>query len=66
MMKILTGGFLSGHRTYILGGLLALQAVANWALGDITLSQLLDQLPELLGGLGLMALRAGMPDKKQQ
>lgn len=55
---ILSGGFLAGKRTYILGGLLALQAVAGWAVGDLTLVQLIDQLPEILGGLGLMTLRA--------
>ncbi len=58
LTSLLTGGFLSGYRTYILGFLIFAQAVASWALGDLTLSQLLDQLPELLGGLGLMSLRA--------
>lgn len=58
MLSILSGGFLAGYRTYILGGLLALQAVAAWTLGDMSLPQILDKLPEILGGLGLMALRA--------
>jgi len=58
LTDILSGGFLRGKRTYILGGLLALQALASWAVGDMTLAQLLEQLPEILGGLGLMALRA--------
>jgi hypothetical protein len=60
LTSLLTGGFLSGYRTYVLGLLVAAQAVASWALGDMTLSQLLDQLPEILGGLGLMSLRAAV------
>lgn len=58
MMDILTGGFLRGYRTYIVGGLLALQAIAQWGLGDMTLAQLIERLPEILTGLGLMTLRA--------
>jgi len=56
----MTGGFLSGYRTYILGGLLAVQAIAGFAVGDLTLIQLMNQAPEILGGLGLMSLRAGV------
>jgi hypothetical protein len=62
---IFSGGFLAGSRTYILGGLLTVQAVASWAVGDITLVALVDQLPEILGGLGLMALRAGVDKPKE-
>ena len=58
MLNILTGGFARGYRTYIVGGLLALQAVASWGLGDMTLAQLVERLPEILTGLGLMTLRA--------
>jgi len=57
MLNILTGGFLKGKRTYILGALLALQAIASWAVGDMSLTELMAQAPEILGGLGLMALR---------
>jgi hypothetical protein len=60
LTSLLTGGFLAGYRTYILGGIVAIQAVAGWVLGDMTLTQLLDQLPEILGGLGLMSLRAAV------
>lgn len=60
---ILTGGFARGYRTYILGAIIALQAIAQWAVGDATLIELLNRLPEILGGLGLMTLRAGMADK---
>lgn len=60
MLNFMTGGFLSGYRTYILGGLLAVQAIAGFAVGDLTLVQLMNQAPEILGGLGLMSLRAGV------
>lgn len=57
---IISGGFLKGYRTYILGFLLAAQAVASWAVGDTSLTALITQLPEILLGLGLMGLRAGV------
>ena len=63
MMNILTGGFLAGYRTYLLGFLIFLQAVIGWGVGDMSLSELVAKLPELLGGLGLMTLRAGMSEK---
>ncbi len=60
--QIFAGGFARGYRTYILGGILALQAIAQWAVGDASLVELADRLPEILGGLGLMTLRAGVKD----
>jgi hypothetical protein len=60
MKYLLTGGFLSGHRSYLLGALVALQAVVGWMVGDFDLAQLIEKLPEILGGLGLMSLRAGL------
>ena len=58
MLNFLSGGFLKGYRTYIMGGLLALQALLSWGLGDTSLAELLNQLPEIFAGLGLMSLRA--------
>lgn len=58
MGYLLSGGFAAGYRTYILGAMIALQAVASYAVGDTNLTALLGQLPEILGGLGLMSLRA--------
>ena len=58
--KLFKGGFLSGYKTYILGGLMALQAFASWAVGDTSLQEFLAELPEILGGLGLITLRAGV------
>jgi len=61
---LLTGGFLAGYRTYIFGFLLGAQAVAQWAVGDQSLSELIAKLPEILGGMGLMSLRAGVATKE--
>ena len=55
---ILRGGFAKGYRTQIFGVLAALTAVANFAVGDMSLTDLLGNLPMLLGGLGLTALGA--------
>jgi len=63
IMDILSGGFLKGQRTYILGFLVAAQAVASFFVGDITLVEFFNQVPEILGGLGLMALRASTPSE---
>ena len=60
MTSLLTGGFAKGYRTYIIGGLVALQAIAAFAVGDINMVEFMNQLPEILAGLGLMSLRAGV------
>lgn len=52
--------FLRGKKTYILGGLIFLQALVSWLVGDISMVEFFNQLPEMLGGLGFMALRAGV------
>ena len=61
LSKILTGGFLKGYRTYILGALLVAQAAASYAVGDLSFQAFTDQLPELLAGLGLWTARASAP-----
>ena len=63
---LLTGGFLAGYRTYIFGALVAAQAVAQWVVGDQTLADLIAKLPEILGGMGLMSLRAGVTASKER
>lgn len=60
MKNILSGGLFRGHRTYILGAIIAVQAIAGWAVGDLTFVDLVEELPEILGGLGLITLRAGV------
>jgi hypothetical protein len=43
----------------------ALSAVALWAVGDMSLANLLGNLPIALGGLGLAALGAKVDDAKK-
>jgi hypothetical protein len=55
---LLTGGFAKGYRTQILGLTTALSALAMWATGDSTLTDLIAKAPAIFGGLGLTALGA--------
>lgn len=64
ILKLLSGGFLAGYRTQVLGILLALQAIVDWLLGDTTLTELFKQLPEILAGLGLSAFGAKINNAK--
>lgn len=52
--------FLKGKRTYILGALVFAQALYQFITGEITGQMFFEQLPEMLGGLGLMTLRAAV------
>lgn len=58
--KFLTGGYLAGYRTYLLGAALAIQGLGYFLAGDISFVQLAKELPDILGGMGLMSLRAGV------
>lgn len=53
--KILTGGFLKGYRTYILAGVAAVTVAAQFLVGDLNLTEALQQLAL---ALGLGSLRA--------
>ncbi len=58
-----SGGFLAGYKTYLVSALIVLQALVRWAAGgEISFVEFLDVLfsPEVLTGLGLAALRAGV------
>ncbi len=59
---LITGGFAKGYRTQILGLSTALSAIALWAVGDATLSDLFTMAPAIFGGLGLAALGAKVDD----
>lgn len=59
---LISGGFAKGYRTQILGVTAALSTVGLWAAGDMTLADLVTQLPIVLGGLGLAALGAKVDD----
>lgn len=60
LVSLLSGGFFQGYRTYLLGFALAGTGLAQYLSGDLSFAQLLDRLPEVLGGLGLASLRAGV------
>ncbi len=59
---LLTGGFAKGYRTQVLGVTAAISAVGLWAVGDMSLADLVTELPIILGGLGLAALGAKVDD----
>ncbi len=61
---VITGGFAKGYRPQILGITTALSAIAMWAVGDTTFSDLLTKAPATFGGLGLAALGAKVDDAK--
>jgi len=60
LFNLITGGFLKGQRTYILGMLIIVQALVGWAVGDVTTAEFFSKVPEMLAGAGLMTLRAGV------
>jgi hypothetical protein len=59
---LITGGFAKGQRTQILGVTAALSTVGLWAVGEMSLPDLITTLPLALGGLGLAALGAKVDD----
>ncbi|ODA66831.1 hypothetical protein A7A08_02128 [Methyloligella halotolerans] len=56
--KLLTAAPFKDYRTQVLGGLVFLTGLANWLVGDATLTDLLQNLPAMVGGLGLSTLGA--------
>jgi hypothetical protein len=63
---LIAGGFAKGYRTQILGITAALSTVALWAVGDMTLADLIAKAPVIFGGLGLAALGAKVNDTSLQ
>src|SRR3990172_3744415 len=61
---LITGGIFKGYRTQILGLSTALSALALWAVGDMSLMELIEKAPVILGGLGLAALGVKVDDAK--
>jgi hypothetical protein len=53
-------GILSGYKTYIIGALAIVTAIANYLIGDVELSQALSAAYNGLIGAGLLTLRAGV------
>lgn len=64
MADVFQGGFLAGKKSYIVGGLMFLSAIGNYLTGDISLAALITQMPDLLTGLGIVTLRAGIAKGK--
>lgn len=62
---LITGGFAKGYRTQILGITTALSTIALWAVGDMTIADLIAKVPVIFGGLGLAALGAKVNDATQ-
>lgn len=60
LASLLTGGFLKNYRTYLLGFLLAATGLIKYLTGDESGSDLVQSLPEILGGFGLVTLRAAL------
>lgn len=60
LMSILTGGFLAGKRTYLVGLGLIVNELVKWAVGDQSLGDMTQHLPAILEGMGLMSLRASI------
>lgn len=56
--NVVTGGFLAGNRTYIVGAVAIITAVASYLTGDADLQATLGKVWELCVGLGLITLRA--------
>lgn len=63
---LISGGFAKGHRTQILGVSAAISAVALWAVGDATFSDLIAQAPIIFGGLGLATLGAKVDSNRRK
>lgn len=55
---LLRGGFAKNYRTQILGAVVAISAAASFAVGDWSLTELIQHIPGIAGGLGLTALGA--------
>ena len=58
LVWLMSGGFLKGYRTQILGVTAFVSALGLWAIGDMTMVELVQKVPVMLGGLGIAALGA--------
>jgi len=64
LLYLLTGGFLRGYRTQVLGYVAVLGTLAAWAVGDMSLADLVNKMPMLLGGAGLITVGDKINDAK--
>jgi hypothetical protein len=54
VISFLTGGWAKGYRTQLLGFGVLYGAVVAWAVGDLSLADLVDKLPAMITGAGLV------------
>ena len=64
LIWVLTGGWARGYRTQLAGFTLMVSTLVAWAVGDMSLADLVDKLPGILGGMGLVALGDKVDAKK--
>jgi len=63
MQKILTGGFVAGHRTYIISSFGILSALVTYFAGDINLFEMMNSVFTLTG---IYFLRKSMKPKGRE
>jgi hypothetical protein len=64
LLQLFTAAPLKNYRTQVLGGLVFLTALANWLVGDMSFIEFMQNLPAMVGGLGLSTLGAKINDAK--
>jgi hypothetical protein len=64
LLWILSGGWARGYRTQALGYVTLLGAFVAWAVGDMSMADLVDKLPGLLTGAGLVFVGDKINDVK--
>ncbi|MEG6510082.1 hypothetical protein V6C03_14015 [Methyloligella sp. 2.7D] len=65
VFRLLTAAPLKDYRTQVLGAVVFITALANWLVGDMSLTDFLQALPAMAGGLGLTALGAKVNGVKE-
>ena len=55
---LMVGGFLKGYRTQVLGVTAFISALGAFAVGDMSLVELIQHIPIMFGGLAVAALGA--------
>lgn len=58
LSKILLGGFMKGYRTQVLGVSAFVSFIVSYLVGDMTLTDLIKHVPDMLIALGITALGA--------
>jgi hypothetical protein len=58
LLQLFTAAPLKNYRTQVLGAVVFLTAIANWLVGDMSFVDFVQNLPAMVGGLGLSALGA--------